>query len=463
MVRINKKIIIFMAFALAWLGALALTGASGSLESKRIIKGVKIMGTDLSGLDREMAEGRILLLEKEVIQSTPMVLKYGEKTWKIQPVKIGLAVDREKVLDLAFEVGRRGSFFERWKDWREARKGLQVPVYVKLDRVSLEKELDSIASEIASPPVDARLQVNPDETVEVVPSQEGIRVDSDRVFRDITELYAGDKPVKEVNLALVKSPPRKTTQEVASMGVDGLLAGFTTLFDANEADRAYNIKMAASALDGLIIPPGEPFSFNGAVGSRSSEAGYKNAKIIINNEFVEGPGGGVCQVSSTLYNAVLLANLEIMERSSHSLPVSYVPPGRDATVAENFLDFKFRNSTPSYLYMKTSYSTGKIAVKIYGNTKYRKQVTISTNVVETIPFKEVYDHDPSLEQGEIKLKRKGVPGLKVVAERLLVENGSVVVEKLPESHYRPVDQVVIYGPGVEPPGTGSMALPEEDP
>lgn len=454
MVRINKIKIFLMAGVLAFFGALGITGASGALsqESKRIIPGVRVLDADLSGFDREMAEGRILLLEKEVIHPTPLVLRYGQKNWRLQPAKIGLSVDREKVLDSAFEVGRRGSFYDRWKEWRKAKKGLSVPVYVKLDRASLEKELESIASEIASPPVDARLKINPDETVEVAPSRDGIKVDSESVFLDISEIYKRDTLIAEVELSLVKSPPRKTTEEVAAMGVNGLLAGFATIFDPDEADRAYNIKMAASALDGLILPAGETFSFNGAVGSRSSETGYKNAKVIINNEFVEGPGGGVCQVSSTLYNAALLANLEIIERSSHSLPVSYVPPGRDATVADSVIDFKFRNSTANCLYMKTLYGNGRLTIKIYGDTKYRRQVTVRTDIIETMPFKEVHDYDPSLRQGEIRLKRKGIPGFKVTAERVLVENGLVTVETLPLSHYRPVDQVVLFGPGAGFPG-----------
>lgn len=461
MFRINKIVIVLIFTALACLGAIVLTGASASLQSKRIIPGVKVLDADLSGLDREMAEGRILLLEKELIQSTPLVLRYGEKNWRLQPASIGLSIDREMVLDRAFEVGRRGSFFDRWRDWQQARKGLHLPVDVKLDRSGLEKQLDIIAAQIASPPVDAQLKINPDETVEVVPSREGIRVDSEKVFRDIKEIYSGEM-VREICLSLVKSPPRKTTAEVSAMGVDGLLAGYTTIFDENEADRAYNIKVAASALDGLIISPGETFSFNKAVGSRSSEAGYKNAKVIINNEFVEGPGGGVCQLSSTLYNTVLLANLEIIERSNHSLPVSYVPPGRDATVADNIIDFKFKNNTPRCLYMKTSYNAGRISVKIYGSTRYRKEVTVRTDIIETIPFKEVYQHDNTLGQGEVRLKRKGVPGLKVKAERLIIENDSVFVENLPLSHYRPVDQMVLFGPGVEPPGTGSTTVIKDE-
>ncbi|EGW36991.1 vanW like family protein [Desulfosporosinus sp. OT] len=131
------------------------------------------------------------------------------------------------------------------------------------------------------------------------------------------------------------------------------IAQYATRFDPTLVNRTENIQLAITALDGKLLAPGESFSFNESVGERTVKAGYKEALIIEGNIFTLGLGGGVCQVSSTLYNAVILAHLEILERHRHSLPVNYVPPGQDATVAFPVLDFKFRNSTDAYLLIRS--------------------------------------------------------------------------------------------------------------
>jgi len=451
-IHINYKIAVMGVF-LSFIGFLAFLGVAMAYEPETVISGVSVLDCDLSGLNRAAGEDRILRLEKEIIQATPLVLRYGDRIWRIQPANIGLVIDREKVMDEALKVGRRGSVLRRWGEWKRAwNEGVRVPLYVKMDEARLENELKSIAAEVTVPPRDACIKINSDETVEVVPSRDGMAVDIEKVYRDIQEVFRnGATP--EIKLALIKAGPRKTTRDVLDMGVDALLASYTTTFDAGDAGRSYNIGVAAGALDGMLIPPGDSFSFNEVVGPRSSDYGYKNAKVIINNEFVDGLGGGVCQVSSTLYNAVLLANLEILERSSHSLPVFYVPPGRDATVTFEGIDFRFRNSSPRYIYLKTLVKPGRITVKIYGNSNFRREVTIRTRVVETIPFKETYQEDSSLMQGETRTKRQGISGMRVTAERVVMENGVYKVENLPASFYRPVDQIILTGPGAG--GTGS--------
>lgn len=132
------------------------------------------------------------------------------------------------------------------------------------------------------------------------------------------------------------------------------MAQYSTRFDPTLANRTENIRLAAKALDGKLLAPGERFSFNNSVGERIAQAGYKEALIIEGNTYMPGLGGGVCQVSSTLYNVVLRAHLEVIERHPHSLPVNYVPPGKDATVSYPILDFKFRNSTDAYLLIRSS-------------------------------------------------------------------------------------------------------------
>lgn len=145
----------------------------------------------------------------------------------------------------------------------------------------------------------------------------------------------------------------------------GPIAQYSTHFDSTQVNRTENIRLAAKALDGKLLAPGERFSFNKSVGERVAEAGYKEALIIQGNTFTPGLGGGVCQVSSTLYNVVLLAHLEILERHRHSLPVNYVPPGRDATVSFPILDFKFKNSTDAHLLIRSFVAENTLTFQLF--------------------------------------------------------------------------------------------------
>ena len=147
------------------------------------------------------------------------------------------------------------------------------------------------------------------------------------------------------------------------------ISQYSTNFDSSQANRTENIRLAAKALDGKLLAPGERFSFNGSVGERTAEAGYKEALIIEGDIFTPGLGGGVCQVSSTLYNAVILANLEILERHRHTLPISYVPPGQDATVAFPELDFKFRNSLDTSVLIRSTVQGNTLTFQLYRKSK----------------------------------------------------------------------------------------------
>jgi vancomycin resistance protein YoaR len=232
------------------------------------------------------------------------------------------------------------------------------------------------------------------------------------------------------------------------MKVNGLLAGYTTKFDTAKVNRTYNITVAAQALDGLLVMPGQVVSFNEVVGPRSSETGYKIAPVIINDEFVDDIGGGICQVSTTLFNSALLANLEIEERSSHSLPVSYVPIGRDATVSYGSLDLKFSNSTADYLYLKTTVQGEYITIKIFGNTAYKRDVTIESQVTGEIASGVVYENDPNLPSGTQVVKKEGATGYRAYMERVVYLNGKEEKRDAPiYSSYNAKNTVIAVGTG----------------
>ena len=177
-----------------------------------------------------------------------------------------------------------------------------------------------------------------------------------------------------------------------------LLSSYTTYFDGKNEARSHNIRLAASKIGGTVIKNGEIFSFNETVGQRTAERGFMRAAIIENGEFVEGVGGGVCQVSTTLYNAALLAGCRVVEYHPHSLAVSYVPPSRDAMVSGTFFDLKFKNATGSTVYLKAVTGENFVSFKIYGRD-FGIKYDLNSSVTGDIPAPEEFTDDIALVRG----------------------------------------------------------------
>lgn len=444
-VKASRIIKIFLISIVIVLPLVLFSSGFFASSSEKVLPGVEIMGTELGGLNREEGITRLADLEKN-LRATRVVLFYHGRSWPLLLNEVGFDLNEEAIITEALDAGRQGSLIRRWQDRKQiGRTGRHLQPIFEFDQEKLAARVKELTREITAPPVEASFKIDSSDRVTVIPGQDGIGVDLEKLKKDIVSvLLDGERP--EVALNLVPVAPTRTTETLESTGVNGLLGGYTTWFDAGKVSRTYNISVAARAFDELLVMPWQVVSFNEVVGPRSSEAGYKTAPVIINNEFVDGLGGGVCQVSTTLYNSVLLANLEIVERYNHSLPVSYVPIGRDATVVYDGLDFKFRNNTESYLYIKSFVSGGQITIKIYGNTAFKKEVRINSWVTEEIEPKVVYETDPNLPKGEQVVKQEGASGFKAYAERVVLSNGKVEKrEALPFSDYSPKNKVVAVG------------------
>ncbi|MGQ9531407.1 MAG: VanW family protein [Desulfotomaculales bacterium] len=433
-------------------------------RGRRVLAGVTAGGLDLAGMTLPEGLSRLQQLEESLRRET-VTLVYGEHRRSFELAQLDLRLDRTAVMEQALAAGRTG-FFPAWYGQRQnlARSGLNIPLRFRIDRERLATLL-TVDPAFYRPAVDARWFIGPGDTVVVVPSREGWRVDADRLERDLFDALNRGCRAPVLGVTLEPVPPRRTTAEVRSLGLSGLLASYTTRFDPEQTNRTYNIAVAADALNGLLVPPGQVVSFNEIVGPRSQEAGYKDAPVILNNALVTGVGGGVCQVSSTLYTCVLLAGLEVLERSNHSLPVDYVPLGLDATVVYGYLDLKFRNNTGSYLYLTTRVTGDTLTVKIYGNASKRKNIRVHSWIEEEIPHGEIEEPDPHLERGRVVVKQEGARGYRVAAERLTEEGGGWRRERLPASYYPPVDRVVAVGtrepgPTLAPP---AATVPPEAP
>ena len=196
-----------------------------------------------------------------------------------------------------------------------------------------------------------------------------------------------------------------------------------------------------------VVLPGETFSYNKTLGERTAAAGYKNAKVYENGQVVDGIGGGICQISSTLYNSVLMSNLDIVERRNHQFITSYTPAGRDATVVYGMTDFKFKNTRTYAIKIKASCSNGVATVSIYGiKEKEEYVISFSTKTISTIPYTVKYVDDNTLAAGTEKVKQKGANGR--ITETYIIKslNGKVVSSKLlSKDTYNAMQRIVLRG------------------
>jgi len=411
----------------------------------RVIPGVKVCDLKLQGLNHRECLNVLEQLQKKMLAKS-IVLKCKEHQLVIPLRDLDFSIDIRTTADDALSVGRTGSLFSRLEQRIIAKQsGYELPLRLVINENKFKQKVMMLNSAIGSPAKDAAFRVNKDDSIEVIPGYNGTGIDPEVAYKQLVDYLVENKGKPELDLKLVTIRPERTTEMIESMGLKGLLAYYTTPFDPGNVGRAYNIRVAANALDGLLAPSGQEVSFNKVVGPRSTEAGYKNAKVIINNEFVDGIGGGVCQVSTTLYNAIILSNLEILERTNHSLPIPYVPIGRDATVAYGSSDLRFRNNTESYIYIRSFVSGGYLTFKIYGNTDYKLPVSINTKTIKVFEPETILKDDPNLKKGEQVVKQEGSKGYEVVANRIIWENGLQKTEPLPKSIYHAVNKVIAVG------------------
>ena len=248
-------------------------------------------------------------------------------------------------------------------------------------------DIEKIHNEIYKDPVDAYYTQNP---FMVYPSENG--VDFNISIAEAKAIIA--EPKEEYTIPLKYTTPNVTTNMIGTEAFPDLLSTFSTNYSTRDTDRTTNLRLAANKINGTVLMPGETFSYNQIVGARTIAAGYKEAPIYVSGEVVDGLGGGICQITSTLYNAVIYANLEIVERSNHQFVPSYVSASRDATVVYGSIDFKFKNNRDYPIKLVCSVSGGVANFQIFGmKTENDYEVEISsyqTGTTATAIYSEAY-------------------------------------------------------------------------
>lgn len=302
-------------------------------------------------------------------------------------------------------------------------------------------DLDAIYNEVHKNPVDAYYTTDP---YVVHPSSTGLDFDiSMDEAREMLKTYQ-----EEYTIPLKVTYPSVSTNDIGSEAFPDLLSSFRTSFTSSNSNRSTNIRLCSEKINGTVLIPGETFSFNQVVGKRTPEAGFKPATAYSGGKVVQEYGGGICQVSSTLYNAVLYANLEITERTNHGYKPSYVDPGLDATVSWGGPDFKFTNNRDYPIRIVCDTSNKILNIYIYGlkrDTDYK--VVLDAQYVSTVNFKTVYQKDSSLASGQSRVIQSGSNGCKTATYKYLYDaNGTLVSsECISRDTYNPHNKIVAVG------------------
>ena len=360
----SKSVIIIFATFLCLLTFIVMGISIYVSSNNRVAYGVMAENCRLDGMTKQDAQkffeeaGRLRLAHKSIH------LTYGPQNWYISPDEIGMTANSGVAAETAYAIGRSEADPIRnlMVRYRCAKEGRYIEMDASYDESLLLAKLEAIAAEIRQDPVNAYCLLNSDGSITRVAGVSGRTLD----VKSLADALAPELKkfqFTSVELTPIEQPPYVRTEDLAS--INSILASYSTYF--SPGDRGRNIKIAADKLDGILIRSGNSFSFNNAVGERTASAGYREAGVIIDGRLEDGIGGGVCQVSSTLYNAILLAGLDSTERTSHYSPSSYCPAGRDATVSYGLLDFQFYNPLPNNVYLISETSSSELTIYVLGN------------------------------------------------------------------------------------------------
>lgn len=307
---------------------------------------------------------------------------------------------------------------------------------VEAKKIDIEKIHDEIYKEAK----DAYIE---DEPFKLHVEENGL--DFNISMEEAKRIISEEKEEYEIPLKITK--PKVKTEDLGDKIFKQTLSKYTTIYDAGNKSRANNIALACKTINGTIILPGETFSYNKVLGNTTKEKGYQLGGAYVGGKVVKAYGGGICQVSTTLYNSVLYANLDIVERYNHSYAVSYVPAGRDATVSYGGKDFKFKNNRKYPVKIEASLNSGIAKISLYGVKEENDYtVTFETRTVSAIPYKTKYINDSTIEEGTEKIQQKGVNGLITETYKILNLNGVVVSKTLlSKDTYNAMQRVVLKG------------------
>jgi vancomycin resistance protein YoaR len=436
------------AVALAVLGGLAvgvlLVPRTGALEdSNAPPPEVTLLGKPLV-LDDGAVERALERVRRHVSESFHLELPDGGQR-RQSFGRLGVQIDKMRLSELVRDAREANSPLRRTFRASGEKGPLVLPVPLVLDRERTTSAVLTLKDEFDRPPIDARLDL---EKRELVKEVDGRKLDLDASVRSIARaLESGQSGAA---LVFAHKSPRRSAKDLGHVAFDRVMGFFETNYDRSSkaSARTYNLRLAASKLDGTVLLPGEVFDFNEVVGPRDEANGYRVATVIAEGELVDGIGGGTCQVSGTLHGAAFFSGLDIVERYAHTRPSAYIKMGLDATVVYPTIDFRVRNPFEFPVVLHESVRNGVVRAEILG-PRQPLTVTFIRRITDTLPFEQMERPDDRLPKGVRVLSQRGVPGFKLIRYRILREDAHARRERFTDM-YPPTTQIVRVGSGSMP-------------
>ena len=342
-------------------------GMTAFAAEDTILSGVKIGAVDVSGMTRSEAEQALKNYEKQIGEQT-VTLEIGDEQVEALLSDLGVTFADADMIDEALGIGRTGNIVKRYKDQKDLQQnGREFPLSWTADEARVRAYVQENCTQFDREAQNASLTRTNGE-FQFVPGTQGLVLDVEGSVNAIMEYLSdgwSEEGTSQIALQTKITEPEGSAEQLAY--VKDLLGTFSTSLSSSNANRLKNVNSASNYIDGTVLYPGEEFSTHDMIAPFTAERGYAEASNYVNGEIVDGMGGGVCQVSTTLYNAVLRAELEVTERAPHSMTVSYVKLSEDAAIAGTWKDFKFRNSSEYPIYIE-GYTTSdkKVVFNIYG-------------------------------------------------------------------------------------------------
>ncbi|WP_042277045.1 VanW family protein [[Clostridium] dakarense] len=432
------KIILLLSVGIFFLGSTNLSQAI--TREGKIHKNISIMSIDISGLTKDEAKRKV----KETINHYNEVnLIYEDKVYKLNKKDLGIVYNIDESVEKAYNIGRDKDIISNIKTKVDLDLGENKSIDLKCsyNEKNLDKYINFLNENIKVEPINATIKLENDK-FNYTKETYGIKIDVDKlkksIILDVNKVFSNDEKIPTISIK-----PNFVYDELSK--IDTVLGTYETHFNTKLENRVNNIDVAARATNNVIVKPYEEFSFNHYVNDSSIQSQFKNAPVIINGKLEQGLGGGICQVSSTMYNAALYAGLEITKVRNHSIPSAYVSKGRDATVATGNLDFRFKNKYNTPIFITHKMYDNKIVTTIYGNKEDKKEIEVTTEIIKSVPNKVKIKTSKELFEGEKTVSQNGRTGYKINTFRIYKGDKGNTKEFISESYYPPMDKVVVYG------------------
>ena len=421
----------------------------------------KVNGIDISGLSLKEASLNIVSHYKELAKDFELTLNHEDKSWTLTNEDFEVTSNIHTILDKKQRLEKQTSTHDTKIDYIQnlIKNGNSINVSFNQIFIGLDEKIEDIIKEVEKEAKNSEVVFNPDSTdmFEILPSENGLKVDKTLLYEEINKQFLKSE---KLNIILPTFEVEPQIKEDEAIKLTNKIAEFSTDVSDSTGGRKSNVKLALSKFNGMVVNPGEEVSFNNVTAPHTQENGYKIATIILNGRFVDGVGGGICQASTTLYNALLQTGIEISEVNKHTLPVRYVPLALDAMVSVGISDLKFKNTTDYPLFFKTSADANSVKVEIFSheledNISYK---TRSETIKELPALGDIIQKDEKHEYSDKVLfegeyYRLSYPrgGYEAKAYLQTYKNGELILEELIRHEiYKPQHGLIIEGAEIAP-------------